>query len=451
MSRYPEDSPAPETMWITPESCVPLFGVRPKGGSTPFVEALLSWLVRLAREHAVSPRELVRELIGPQTPKIRTLCYASFFRRHAATVNGLGRYADLFVESLSSLSGAKGLEIHTLLPWRFVIAGQGSPLVSPVQRWCPHCLIDMIRAGLEPYRMLLWSLHAVGICPIHQVTLQDRCTHCGTGQPAIPRWPDILHCDSCRRSLLVHEVSKSADIHLHGVAAGALWQAYAAADLLRCNGLVGGSESPQRLRRFLREISMAVGQGSRAQLCRQVGLPTRALNKWLAGTDRPSLQSLLRLLHAVDYWPSEVLLGDQGPISPMVAAVWRPGRLKQARRVRLEADANTLRVALRSGDPPSLTALANFMGMSRSGLKYRFPMECKTIVEVRCAKRRARVAAKRGDQETAVAQIVLRLGQSGIFPGRKRVELEARKMGFSLLDPNLRRVFQQGLVDWLLS
>lgn len=49
---------------------------------------------------------------------------------------------------------------------------------------------------------------------------------------------------------------------------------------------------------LLSEISMAVGLGNRAEVRRQAGLPTRALNKWLAGTDRPSLPSLLRLLNA---------------------------------------------------------------------------------------------------------------------------------------------------------
>lgn len=440
-----ESVPAPESMWITPESCTLLFGLRPVGANTLFVESLLSWLIRVAREHAVSPRDLVRELVGQHAPKAEMLCYASFFRRHAATVNGLGRYAELFVESLSALSGATGLENHTLRPWRFVIAGQGSPVLEPVPRWCPQCLADMVGDGIEPYRMLLWSLRAVEVCPFHKTVLHRRCPHCGVTQPAIPRWPDIVYCDSCRRSLLTN--SSVPGTPPSGGAEGAMWRAYAAADLLRCNGALGGMQAPARLQWFLREIRMAVGQGNGAEVCRQAGLPPRALNKWLAGTDQPSLSSLFRLLYVLDYWPSEALAGEQqGSISPLAVSVSRSGR-RASRRRSVKIGQTELLEAIRSASPPPLCVLARSLGMSRSGLKYRFPQECRSIVESRVAKRRAKTAAKRGDQEAAVREIMFRLARAGVFPGRKRVEAEARKLGFSLLSPNLRKVFQQGLMD----
>jgi len=49
----------------------------------------------------------------------------------------------------------------------------------------------------------------------------------------------------------------------------------------------------------------------------------------------------------------------------------------------------------------------------------------------------------------AVTRIVKRICQKGEIPGRKRVESVARRKGFSLLTPDLRRVFQQSLIDYL--
>ena len=112
---------------------------------------------------------------------------------------------------------------------------------------------------------------------------------------------------------------------------------------------------------------MAVDLGNRAEVCRQAGLPTRALNNWLAGTDRPSLLSLLRLLNVLDYWPSEAFLGDREPILPIGVAVSRPGRQGQLQRKTVRIGTAALLKALRSGDPPPLGTLAESMGCRGPG------------------------------------------------------------------------------------
>lgn len=433
--------------WAQFTSSTPLFGLSPMAGGTPFTESLLSWLIRLAREHAVSPRDLVREVIGQHDPQVKALCYGSFFRRHALTIDGLGRYAQRFASRLSELSGVRDLENHTLRPWRFVIAGQGSPVLATSQRWCPQCLADMVKVGGAPYRMLLWSMRAVEVCPVHKEVLQHHCPHCRAEQPAIPRWPDILYCDSCRVSLLL-DAGEFESSPPSGPGQGTLWYSYAVADLVRCGGSLGGPRSAERLRWFLREIRETVGRGNGAEVCRRVGLPPRALNKWLAGGDLPSLESLLRLLRVLQIWPSDALGMVQQPLSELSTKVSWWGFRRCGRRPAQDNDAAPLE-ALQAMEPPSLREIALAAGLSRSGLKYRFPLECRRVVDVRIAHRRARAAARQDEKEAQLRQIMSALAVYRVPPGRKRVDLEARKLGFSLICPDLRRVFQQVLIERL--
>jgi len=449
MDRRMGDDLALDTVWIDPVQCTPLLGVDPIGRNTLVVESLLSWFIRLAREHAVSPRALLKDAIGQYVPGIASLCYASFYRRHAATVNGLGRYAALFAGALAELSGTTGLRQHTLLPWRPVLATQGSPLISPTQRWCPHCLADMIDSGVDPYRPLLWSVRIVEICPLHKLALQRLCPHCGVLQPVIPRWPDIVYCDTCRRSLHWRESVAPRGQCSESVTNDRLWYAHAVADLLRCGSTLGGNNAIERLMFFLDKVVQSIASGNRAEICRQTGFPTRALNKWMIGKNRPSLSSLLRLLRALECWPSEAFLG--GPQIDVPRRVMVP-RAPDARRIRRRHSAKDVQMLEReaqSDDPPPLATLARRMGITRSGLKYRYPDECRAIVDARRKQRDIRTARTRGDQMVAVTRIVKRICQKGEIPGRKRVESVARRKGFSLLTPDLRRVFQQSLIDYL--
>lgn len=447
-----ETLPTSEMVWTNPEPCAPLFPVQPAGTGTAFAEGLLSWLIRAAREHAVSPRDLVAEVIAERAPSVRMLCYGTFFRHYAATIDGLGSYAALFAGVLREMAALGTLDRYTMLPWRFVIAAQGSPVIGHRVRWCSRCLRDMIGSGVEPYRMLLWSLHAVELCPVHLTALEVRCPHCAAEQPAIPRWPDIIYCDSCRRTLLDCEAEHGSRPAADRFSTETLWRAYAAADMIRFSGSGNAIASTAPLRCFVREMAYAVSQGNRAELCRLIGLPPQALNKWMTGHDKPSMPLLLKLLYSLETWPSHVFTTDHHQISTFGLALRQPGDVKRrVRGPRLVSDvAAVVEAAVLADDPHSLRQLAETVGMTRAGIKYRFPEECRHIVEARRAKRGVAMAAKVHNRQAMVAGIVRRLHESGAWPGRKRVESESRKIGLSLMAGELRRAYHQALVDLVL-
>lgn len=63
-----------------------LFGLAPLGAGTSARESLRGYLVRLALEHSVLPRELVAKVLADIEPDVSALNYARFYARHAVTV-----------------------------------------------------------------------------------------------------------------------------------------------------------------------------------------------------------------------------------------------------------------------------------------------------------------------------------------------------------------------------
>lgn len=447
MAAGPEERRLVDSDWLAPENCTPLYFLEPEGQGGPFVEALSSFVIRIAREHAISPRNMLSQVVGKHIPEIRKVCYGSFFRRHSATIDGMGEYCTQFFQALGKLTSVENLHWLTLYSLRELAGERGSPITCGGPRWCVACLRDMVMAGGEPYRPLIWSMACVSICPIHKEPLTKTCPHCESAQPVIPRWPDIVYCDYCRKSLLTLPSASHALSTIKGIDPCAIWTAFAAADLVRLFPNIKAEALRGAFLSFVASVVSNSTDGNYAEFCKAIGLPSRALNKWLNKENKPALDSIFRLLYALDVWPSDVLLKckDVASIAPKRMA-WR--RYKERSLVSAEAVSDRLQTAVSRGTMlPSLSGIARQIGMTRSGLKYRFPAECQEFVVRRRAEQRRRTSERLQLQMEAVGQIVDDLWESGRVPGRKRVELEARKQGFSLLTDEIRRAYYISLAS----
>jgi len=93
-------------------------------------EGLLSFITRTANAHCVNPRRLVAHVYGGAFPEIKKLAYPSFYNYMAGTINGLGKYANLFVNVTQSLAGHPDLRRLTMLPWKNLLPFNGMGLLS---------------------------------------------------------------------------------------------------------------------------------------------------------------------------------------------------------------------------------------------------------------------------------------------------------------------------------
>lgn len=82
-----------------------LFLLAPEGVGTPNQEGFISLLVRTCHAHAVNPRLVIRDIFPEAEPSIGSIPTAAFYQRLAGTMNGLGKYAELFVAAMEKLTG----------------------------------------------------------------------------------------------------------------------------------------------------------------------------------------------------------------------------------------------------------------------------------------------------------------------------------------------------------
>lgn len=432
-----------------PVAGAPLFTVAPYDPAGPFRESLSSLIIRIARAHAVSPRDMLFEVVANHYPEIGKICKGTFFRHYSAPMNGLGKYAELFSDAIGNLAALPNVSRHTLLPLRHTFASQGSPVIYQGQRWCAGCLRDMVLTGIEPYRPLLWSFASVAFCSKHKRQLDECCPRCGATQPVIPRWPDIDYCDSCRASLLTDVPATRSERNMTATSARSTWNALACIDLLENLGRIDPQQAYTNFRTFIDLATRAISDGNRAEFCRQIGLSIHALNKWISGKDRPTLESFLRLLYALDILPFQVLFIDSHPAERDI----RIARQLQpvVRRLRNSSHAETppisLLTALACDTPPTLSQLAATLNLSRAGLKYRYPDLCKEAARRRRAYFNRKANRRLAERKKFIVDLVIRSWAAGIMPGKDLVESELRKRGCSLLSVKLRRCYHDILAQ----
>lgn len=160
-----------------------LFSLAPDGVGTADREGLLSLLVKTCHAHAVNPRLVIRDVFPEAEPSISSIPTAAFYQRLAGTMNGLGKYAELFVAAMAKLTGRTDLRAHTMLPWQDLFPHNGQGLLARHRQWCPVCLHEQRQRGEVATLPLVWSLETYSICSNHLVLLEHCCPSCGKTQP----------------------------------------------------------------------------------------------------------------------------------------------------------------------------------------------------------------------------------------------------------------------------
>lgn len=434
---------------LGPPSQIPLrsalFSLSPTGVGMPYQESILSLLVRTSRAHAVNPRRLIGEVFGAGNPAISKLAYAAFFSSLAGTVNGLGRYAELFVSATERLTGLQDLRHLTLLPWQDLFPHNGQGLLARHPRWCPPCLYQQRLLGEATVFPLRWYIEAYQACAEHLCALEDRCPHCGKIQPYLPRFPDIGICDHCRHPLAGTRPQVV-------VPRFQLWVAEAVGGMVMRQTEPGFTPSVGRFRDFVREQVQALAAGNRAAFCRAVGFNDRGLNGWLNKGERPAVTQFLALCYGVNVMPADVFAGTS-PSTVGTGLRLPPSKLKcrghcprPSPQKRKEWE-EFLRIWLNSEESLPVTAIAADLGVGPSCLRYWFPDLCALL------SKRHRVAAKvrseihRAQQSRRVDEIVRMIRVDGRYPSHRQVNTVLRQEGMSLAQPHLLQAYLKALGD----
>jgi len=186
-----------DTVSLPPRSY--LYGLRPLGVGTEYVESLSGYVCRLAAAHCVPASVLVsREILprirhesgGPSGVIGSTFIYDSY------VLNGIGSCPRAWIRILEALTGEATLHLMTMLPWaRLISEGR---LLRQNRAWCPRCFAAWKNADSPLYEPLLWSIQAVTACRLHGCRLEERCPHCGKASQALTAKALPGCCYHCR-------------------------------------------------------------------------------------------------------------------------------------------------------------------------------------------------------------------------------------------------------------
>lgn len=423
-----------------------LFSLPPMGAGTPQLESMISLLVRTSYAHSVGTRQLIGGVFAQAEPEIADLAYAKFFRSLAATINGLGKYAELFVLATEQLTGQKDLRKHTLLPWKGFFPHNGQGLLAKHPQWCPVCLREQPSKGTGSVFPLAWYLEAPRVCAMHQHPLESRCPQCGKTQPFLPRYPDLGVCDHCRSPLVSHPPDVGGaylnqDDQLVAEAIGDMLVAQTRRDF---------DPDVERFREFVLGQVRVRAEGNRAAFCRTLGLHDRGLAGWLNKGERPSITHFLTLCRGLGIMPADIFGGTP---SSVPRSLLHPAKLKQRSSVQRPGSGRRKELQLHiqgyleTGECLPVSAVATNLGVTARSLRYWFPEQCRQISLRYRKEAKARSEAHRAMQCLRVEKVVSQIRDSGQYPSRRRVNTALRKQGMSLAQPHLFEAYKKALLS----
>jgi hypothetical protein len=409
------------------------YRIEPQDVGLGHAESLTSVLVRLAGEHGVSPRDLMRDLMRCK-PALSHLNYDRFFQRYAATINGHGRYAASITDALARATGVPSMRLVTLLPWHSLWPAQGQDLLATQRRWCSHCWHSQLNARKVPFDLLVWSFGLLTHCPWHGQLLMCQCPSCHRSQPAVPRVPSLFHCDYCSAPLAGPRPEAASAANSPLPAGDTAWLL---ADFVACAPRVPPVDLAERWRTTLDRAIAVHTRGNRAEFCRQIGWPAFALKNLFAKRERPSLRQLVHVLEALGRTPSDVFAERACTPSKASNRLTTPALPKAAPRRPAAAARSTS--SDRSLVPP-LWVLAQDLGTSRAGLQRKYP---ELYAQASLARRAVRTAERHELDRVRRAYVrravdVLSIGNKP--PTRKKLENYLRQAGLTLRAGGLDQV-----------
>lgn len=424
-----------------------LFSLPPIGVGTASAEGLLSYVIRLAAAHSVSPRRLIINEFTKVCPSLAQYRrHGTFFETAARSINGLHHYSALFariVKTLCGLSEAKHLTLRSLRP---LLPFNGAGLTAPSPRWCPACYDEMNQIGQETYQPLVWSFDLYRACSKHGTAMADRCPLCGKRQYVIPRTPTIGYCSHCgtwlgRRSDASSPMTKFD-----------LWTSVAleeiVAELPRLQGVIRRKQFISRIKQAIRYFA----EGNTNRFCREMGLSRHKLDNVRCRNVRPTLPLWLEISYGINTGPVGFLKADLAVIATKSALRKLPTQLKQRApsspltEAEFETVEKVLGAMVEAGDGDiSVSALAARYQITPSQIRYRWPHLCRRIS--RQFKDRVNYLAKDGlaEKRKVIREVVKDLLKHGEYPSQKAVQHALDRTGISMADPAVREAYRQQL------
>lgn len=370
-----------------------------KGTGTRDVEALPSYLVRLAAVHGVSPGGLFQYLLSGVEEGQAVGAALSAQPLAAAVRPNATTERTIEVLSRGKCEAATPLRCSTFLHLAPALARSPGSYNKHV-RWCPGCFHDQVLEDGTPYLKLPWFFSDVQACDRHHLVLRDRCPHCNRS-PATGRWwPTFAECPRCDERLDVVHASDRVehDPEAHAPDLIALVEDIACRDTPFPAGATN---------RFVNDVFDAAWAGER-EIELWEKLPRDECLRYSAPAEPITLPIARRIAFRLEISIAELLGGNLPSIRSFGFAAdaplpqpMRPGsRGRSIDRVGLKKALKRLLAS--SCEPMSLRQAARHLNVSVGALSYHCGELAAELVQRRAAFQRAESTRK----QTRAAHIV---------------------------------------------
>lgn len=430
-----------------------LFGLEPIARGSAQSEGLISYLIRLAKEHCISPRLLLSAEFLPRMSEVNSGRHAMFYMDYAKTLHSTGKFAHKFVTMAEQLTCRNDLALLTALPWQAIVPAIGTGLMTQHPKWCSACLATHRTNHTPIYFKLSWGYALYQTCAVHQQQLVDECPWCGKHQPFIPANASLDRCNYCHGWL--------------GTCAGTQtiindpyqrWISAAIEDMITHGKSAMQQVTGELFRERLMKLVTALADTKKTRFSEMLGFTPSTMACWITKKQKPLFPQFLYLCHQLGVTPSELLLEDFDPnkidihiksrtpklhcITPKIGLQEPP---KHEIYERLQAICND------ADDCRPLTDIMNELALTRKYLLYWFKRESDLISLKHKQWINQTAMQKKKAQLLEVRNITWRLYDQGLYPSNRQVAKQLLPLKLCFAKMHLRTMHRSTLKELGLS
>lgn len=394
------------------------YGLPLMGVATPEVESLRSYLLRLAAEHSMIPRELVMTVASRQA-HFRPDANQNVIWR-GFPVSGTSERAERLATMLSEATGVD-LAPATFARFRQVISARRL-CHAQTSRYCPECVRRRVE-GTHVHAPLLWELQVVNACPVHGSRLRStaECSAPPSARLAVNRRVSLPGvCGQC--GSIGFRCTGTSDL------AGErdLWVADQAGKLLALSAAESTSLTREMLTAGIREVVNMRFDGQPVRAAIRARLARATVLHWIEGAEAVELAALFELAHLAAADVPELFRGRYVGVGatadlPVSSGITRILPPRYERHDWTSVHAALLDAANDDGMPSLLSVLAPF-GIDSSDARRRYPTECRTVARRHDASRRKRWQRVYDSSYAAFSAAADELRRRGVEPTRARIQ-----------------------------
>lgn len=421
-----------------------LLPLQMEGCHTPDIEALPSYMLRLAAVHGVTPGDLIRH-VARGTPEENALMSALRGQPVSALVRP-NATSKLFA---AVIADTRAENTYHLERGTFALLSQAvarSPNTFTHRfRWCPACFHEQLLEAGNAYFKLAWFLTPVRACDRHRILLRDCCPHCGHRPRPWHGWARFDRCQSCdkRMDVVVASDAVTRDSEL------------LASDLIALVGEIAVASCPFPKDAAARYLNRVFDEAWRHERERELWhkVPRDDCIRYCNPEEPMTLGVARRLAYQLEIPMAGFLRGVDGasqsfgfaatcPLPRSMRAVHRQGVINApilVKQMELFFDDGVAPVPLRE--------VARQLGVSVGALRYHAPVLASKLVARSEQYRRATQAQKDVAVVRAVLDGVRSWSAGNVTPIAKKPLLRMLRKKTGLPKEKLRKAIQRLLRD----